>query len=246
MNLRVLSFNIRYCQGQDGDLSWDARCPRVLEILRNQNPDLFVLQEVLPHQRRDLEAALPEYRWFGLDRQGDGTGEQCPVAVRQRFNVQGSTNFWLSDRPGEPGSRGWDASLPRLCTTVWLEIEGRRVIMAGTHLDHEGARSRIEGVRLIDTILDEAGTIVAGDFNCQPTEEPIQVMQDRFQDCSRILGPEQPKTTFHDFGKAKDGPQIDYIFCDFAYDLERFEILTEEGPDYSSDHFPVVAEIRYR
>jgi endonuclease/exonuclease/phosphatase family metal-dependent hydrolase len=96
------------------------------------------------------------------------------------------------------------------------------------------------------SLLNEPHTILAGDFNSNPGSAPVGILKKRFADCFEESDFSGKITTFHDFGLALQGPQIDYIFYDRAFSLERFEVLTEDGPEYCSDHFPLGAEFRLR
>ena len=242
---RVYGLNARYCQGQDGPQCWRARLPRIVDLIKTGEPPLIYFQEILPHQRGDIEQSLFPYQWFGLGRDGDFGGEQCPVGVARDSEVLGSTNIWLSANPDRPGSIGWDACLPRICTVVWLRHEGQRIVFASTHFDHLGRRARKESASLLCSVLNESHTIVAGDFNCRPTSTPVKILRKRFKDSFEESDYRGEVTTFHDFGRTPRGPQIDYLFYDSAFELERFEVLAEDGPDYSSDHFPLMAEYRF-
>ena len=244
MTLRILCLNVRYCQGQDGPNHWPARLPHVVNVVERTQPDLIALQEVLPHQRLDLERAFPDFGWFGQGRQRDFSGEQCPVGVKSTFEVLSSSNIWLSECPDRPGSVGWDACLPRICTTVVLRVNEQKVVFASIHLDHLGHKARVESVKLVCSILNEPRTIVAGDFNCGPGSTPVEKMCERFAEGHRALGARGPLTTFHDFHRLQGGPQIDYIFCDTDFEFNRFEVLREDGAELCSDHYPLLATLK--
>ena len=78
----------------------------VAELLRMHAPDIFGIQEALPHQISELAAALPDYAWFGVGREADGGGEGVPVYYRKdRFTLLQSATFWLSEIPGSALAR---------------------------------------------------------------------------------------------------------------------------------------------
>lgn len=244
MLLSLFCLNVRYCQGQDGRYRWANRLPRIVELIRSHDPTFLTLQEVLPHQRADLEQALPEFQWFGLGRHQDFSGEQCPVGLRAEIPVLGDTNLWLSPHPDQPGSRGWDACLPRIATAVWAQVEGRRMVIASTHFDHLGQVARLESARLLQQILEEPATLVGGDFNTGPESEPIRWLSGQWTNATREKHGDKRLRTFHDFGRDRNCPQIDYIFCGPVFQVESCEVLNEPGPDFCSDHFPLIASFR--
>lgn len=98
--------------------------------------------------------------------------------------------MWLSPRPWEPGSKGWDAASVRIVTVAVLMHRGsdRRVLAANTHLDDQGTVSRREGARLIvrtvKEILAEQGEkrvecgFLAGDLNSEVGGEAYRVLNE--------------------------------------------------------------------
>ena len=122
MELRVMSFNIRYGTAKDGDNSWANRGPLVKQVIRDFNPDLLGGQEVMDFQGKALREVLPGYGFIGVGRaDGKQGGELCPVMYkRDRFEVLDSGTFWLSETPEGVGSKSWDSSLPRIAT--WARL----------------------------------------------------------------------------------------------------------------------------
>ena len=68
---------------------------------------------------------LPGFKWYGRGRIGDSTDNDEHSGILYNATeltlVEGGT-FWLSDRPKEEGSVGWEASLARICTWANFEI----------------------------------------------------------------------------------------------------------------------------
>ena len=78
--LRVMTFNIRYNNPDDGEHAWPHRKERVASVIRFHEADLVGVQEALKDQIEDLETLLPAYAWIGVGR-GDGAaaGEFSPI-----------------------------------------------------------------------------------------------------------------------------------------------------------------------
>lgn len=241
MDLTLVTWNIRCVTHLDaGEHAWEARRPRVVAMLRLMDPDVAGLQEVLPEQRRDLEAAFPDYRFLGGGRDADGSGEAVPLMLRRDLvQVQESGEFWLSRRPEERGSLGWDAFLPRHCT--WARLSGGLTLF-NTHLDHVGARSRREAAGLI---LGRVGarSVVCGDMNEAEDGHAVRRLSATLADTWRRRHPEGPShPTWHDFGRDPGGDRIDYVFA--SPDLEVLEAEIVAGPPDASDHHPVTVRLR--
>ena len=64
-----MTFNIRYASAF-GVNSWPKRRAGVVQVIREQKPDLFGTQEGLHHQLLFMDKELPKYAWIGLGREG--------------------------------------------------------------------------------------------------------------------------------------------------------------------------------
>src|SRR6056297_2723903 len=86
-NLKVMSFNIRLDNAQDGINQWKNRKEMVRNVFAEQKIDIAGLQEVLQNQLNYLIKKLPEYQIYGVGRDdGKKGGEACPILFRkERF-----------------------------------------------------------------------------------------------------------------------------------------------------------------
>ncbi|KAK3313614.1 endonuclease/exonuclease/phosphatase [Apodospora peruviana] len=158
------------------------------------------LQEVLHTQLIDILAGLnnvpadtdpakgPTWEHVGVGRDdGKTKGEYSPIIypVRQ-FNLLHNETVWLSETPDVP-SKGWDADSIRILTVGVFEHRQtlRKVVVANTHLDNAGQRSRVESVSLILKTLKRVhadwaggdGVFLTGDFNSMPNGEAYLAMK---------------------------------------------------------------------
>ncbi|MBN1419974.1 MAG: endonuclease/exonuclease/phosphatase family protein [Planctomycetes bacterium] len=265
LRIRAMTFNLRYANPGDGPNRWEARRDFAARAIREHAPHFVGLQEALPSQLADLRERLPEYGAYGVDRNGDGTGEHSSILFdsRRLRRLDGGT-FWLSETPETPGSKSWDSSLPRIATwCVFAErSSGRCFVALNTHLDHRGQGARRRGASLIRTriagIRPDLPRIVTGDFNALPGSEPQKALLEggTFRD-AWVIAEERggPDFTFHGFtGKGSAGHRIDWILVGSGIDVERVATIDEklagggeEGRDlYLSDHFPVAADLLIR
>ncbi len=259
--IRVMTFNIRFDNPEDGVNAWPRRRPLVKDILQIENPDLIGIQEALKHQVTQIAADLPGYAWIGVGRDdGDSAGEFAAVYYRiSRFNLLRADNFWLSETPQEPGSTGWDAVCVRIVTWAALEDKQttRKLFIFNTHFDHIGNRARKESVRLLKhKVRDVAGDnafVITGDFNLTPTTDLYKELTAGQDTSGAILmdarqcaldEPQGPNWTFHGFGRSSDRPLVDYIFVNQNFDVNRHITLhSEEINPYPSDHLPVIVDL---
>jgi endonuclease/exonuclease/phosphatase family metal-dependent hydrolase len=220
--LDVMSYNIRYASPNDGPNLWKNRKGAMVETLSNINPDLLGLQEVLHTQLLELTNGLKEYSYIGVGREdGKTMGEYSPILYRKdTFEVLDSGTFWLSDTPSQI-SVGWDAALERICSYARFlhRQSGNEFWMFNTHFDHIGVLARANAARLILEKINALNTsslpvVVTGDFNLEPYEEPIKIMQSSLEDVQKELTSTEPNYgTFNGFDTQTSGERrIDYIF----------------------------------
>lgn len=267
--IRAVSFNIRFAGNQTGERSWAERLPLVVAAIRATDADVLGLQEAERRQINDLLEALPEYAFAGVGRDdGRDGGEFSPILYRHaRFDLLDQRTFWFSETPERPGSRGWGANLPRICTTaLLLEVStNRRLRVFNVHLDHQSDYSRLRSVELLaQAIFDtrQIGTPVAvlGDFNAQPDSPALGYLVGRRRtatddanrsipaspgllDALTALPPaDQQAGTFHNFTGTAQGQRIDHVLVDRSIRVRSaFIDRSSEGGRFPSDHFAVGA-----
>lgn len=255
-----MSFNIRTANLGAGPNRWDRRREALAQLIREHAPDLLGCQEVLPSQRQFLQDRLqPGYACWGQGRNPDGGGEQATIFWRrERLELVEPWNFWLSPTPTVAGTRGWDASLPRICTLVRLrfrEIPERTVLVANTHFDHWGRRSRVQSAKLVLELLHklsmpEESTVLLGDLNALEGDPSVRQLKSCLSDTFRHYAPRagvRASGTFHAFlgPYFPLPPRIDYIFADRGAQVERALVVRSRGNHrgYPSDHYPVISEL---
>jgi endonuclease/exonuclease/phosphatase family metal-dependent hydrolase len=243
MDLRALTFNIRYDTPKDGPNAWSYRRDLVFAQVQRQQCHVIGFQEVLAHQRRDLEAGLPGYVWLGQGRDLDSGGEQCCLAIDPGFEILGWGTFWLCPTPDVPGAVGWDAALTRICTWAHLARAGVEIRVLNSHWDHRGQLARLESARLLSSYVASVKepVLLLGDFNTAPDSEPIALLASALQDSYAVIHPGCPLGTFHGFGRVPDGQRIDYLLASPEFLVVDSRILDQPGDPYPSDHFAVYA-----
>ena len=259
--LTVMSWNIRYNNPGDGLNAWPHRKDWVAEIISGNKIDIAGFQEVLVGQFEDLKQRLPDMEAYGVGRDdGKAAGELSPVFFRRdRFELLEKSTFWLSPTPDEPGSKGWDAALPRIAS--WLKLKDRQsgsvFFVVNTHFDHKGEKARTESAGLIVGKLQKEFSghpvLLTGDFNTTPGTPPYQTLVhvdstgeaaflDTFQ--HSVYEPEGPNSTWNGFKEIVPDQRIDFIFTRGSKMVLNLRILTDQRDGrFPSDHLPVVSEI---
>jgi len=186
--IRVGTYNIRQSDGDaagtDRENGWDQRKGDLVDLVRKMDLDVFGLQEVTPQQMDYLQFRLPVFVFVGDYRNEDRiSGEASPVCYRKsRFEELKKGTFWLSETPDVPGSKGWGAACPRVCSYVVLRERtcGKTFCFANTHADHVSALAREKGLLLVLGRLHDLGVdapvVFTGDLNCRENERPAVIV----------------------------------------------------------------------
>ena len=255
-NLKIMTYNIRLDIASDGENAWPNRKDYFTSQIQFYSPDIFGVQEATPNQVTDIASALSGYNKFGVGREGDGKGEACTIYYKKdRFQVQQSNTFWLSETP-DVISKGWDAAYNRVCTYgLFKDLKTKKSFWVfNLHLDHVGNEARVKGAQLVLSKITAINSkkypvFLMGDFNSEPNTPQIlevkKVMEDT-RDVS-IEKPFGPSGTFNDFKHDKPVTLlIDYIFVSKNSGLKiRKHAVLSDSKDlkYPSDHLPVLIEI---
>lgn len=255
-SLNIVSFNIRYNNPNDGEHAWPNRKSHVGSLLHFHDADIIGMQEVLAKQISDLEKLLPNYAWVGVGRNdGVSAGEFSPIFYKvDRFRLEESGTFWLSEDPQEIGTKSWDAALPRIATwaVFYDRLNDSQFLHLNTHFDHRGEVARVESAKLIiaqlPTLAPALPWVVTGDFNKGPGSEVHQTMTSQLLDSLEVSinPPHGPTGTFGGFTVDLDevSDRIDYVFVKPGIVVHRYAALSDQlNGRYPSDHLPVLAEI---
>ncbi len=261
LDVKVMSFNIRFGTAKDGADAWPYRRRLVVGLLERQDCDFVGMQEALGMQVRELRDALPQYHHVGPLQEGAGShGQATPILYKHaRWRAAESGTFWYSDTPAEPGSKSWGNRLPRVCTWARFveKASGRAVYVFNSHLDHLSRRSRRKSTELLarriaDAVRD-APAVVTGDFNAVAADPAVAYLTGGPPAPVKLTdtypsqaGRGKLTGTYHRFTGHGLFGKIDFIFVSPAAIVRSAEILRDhEAGRYPSDHFPLTAEVTF-
>lgn len=252
--LKVMSYNIKYANENDGENSWSKRKDYLASQIRFYEPHIFGVQEALHRQLEFLKEKLPGYEYFGKGRD-DGTqkGEFSAIFYKsEKFELLEQGTFWLSSTPATPG-KGWDAAYPRVCTYGLFKekASGKEFWVFNTHFDHVGKEARKESARLIHKKIEELNKnetplILMGDLNLEPETEEVKFLSTHYKDSKKeaevVFGPEGTFNAY-DFNTPVTR-RIDYIFTNNGINVEKYGVLSDSRDlKYPSDHLPVLVHL---
>ena len=269
LEVKIMTFNIRYGSAKDGENQWKNRREMVFDVIRKQRSDVIGLQEALRFQIDEIRQAVPMYAEIGVAREdGKINGEYSAILYRaDRFGVGEAGTFWLSDTPEVPGSNTWGAACVRICTWARLveNSSGKAFYAFNLHMDHVSQPAREKSAVLLTGRI--AGRhlpepfVLTGDFNTGETNPVIAYLKGQsalagtdgvsakspipLVDTFRLLHPDAKDVrTAHDFKGMRQGNKIDYVFVQPGVKVLEAEILYDNVDGrYPSDHFPVIGRV---
>lgn len=174
---------------------------------------------------------------------------------KSRFELLERKTFWLNENPEKPG-RGWDAAIKRICTVVRLKDHYTDEILEvyNTHFDHRGTKAQQKSAELISEKVMQSSekAIVMGDFNVAEGGEVYNYLVEETLSDSKYLSPHQNRDegpTFNGFGNYRYEKPIDYIFVTAnTLSASEYQIINKRYNNnyYISDHYPVLAKLKYK
>ena len=256
-DLKVMTYNIRLSLESDKENSWDNRKEDALALMSYYHPDYFGVQEAVPQQMVDIKNSLKDYDYVGVGRDdGKDQGEYSAIFYdKNKLEVVKSGTFWLSETPYKP-SKGWDAAYNRVCTYAFFKIKksGKKFLAMNLHFDHVGDVARVNSSKLILEKIKELNSenlplTLTGDFNLTDDTEPIKIISQSLDNVyyhskKPHYGPKGTFTAFDVNTVPKE--RIDYIFVK-GFEVESNRTINDRRENllYPSDHFPILAKIKF-
>lgn len=258
-DLKVISYNIRFDNPNDGENKWDLRKDFLSKQIQFYAPDVFGIQEGKLHQLQYLDSILVDYKYIGIGRDNSANqGEFSAVFYNhKKLRLIKDATFWLSETP-EKVSKGWDAMFERICTYgLFEDIKTKqKFYIFNTHFDHVGVVARNNSAKLIVEKItainkEKLPFIVTGDFNSEKDSEAYRYLSNQLNDTQVISKTPSfgPSGTFNNFEFHKPvNLLIDFIFTSKNnIEVLKHAILSDSKDcKYPSDHLPVYAEIIFK
>ena len=251
---RVMSFNVRCADDKEGSVK--NRSKIVTAIIEQYLPDSVGVQEATGRWMRILSENLEAYVAIGEHRDEDAESEYSAIFyLKDKFNLLDSGTIWLSDTPEVKYTKYEESGCTRIATWVVLENKETGEVFAhiNTHLDHMSDNARVMQVKVLSgkiAELKQAGypIVCTGDFNAQPTTTVYATVMETLVDSKDIATNSDEGITAHGYGKHEDysaGP-IDYVFVSENVEVDTYKIIRNTAKNmYPSDHYPVVADVRF-
>ncbi len=252
--ITLATYNLRVpCDKPPND--WDSRRDRVRQTIHDGRYDIFGVQEAVKRQIDDVMDGTDFAKIGGGRDDFKNGGEHCCIFYdKSRFELLDGGTFGLSEKPDVPGYRSWGTACPRIAS--WGKFRdkatGKSFCYYNTHLDHVSELARVEGIKMVvhHAAKNCKGLplILTGDFNAFPDSETYRVASELLRDAAVVSKTKHkgPVRTFHRWGGRTRMEPIDYIFV--SEDVEVLSHVTDSAKPmglYPSDHYPVIAKLRF-
>ena len=239
--LRVATYNIRIGAGSATKPDLAAipqNLARISDFLRSTDVDIILLQEVDQGTERAGRLDLPGLLAGRLGyHQAFAPALPLPgghygLAVLSRFLVLESRVIPLPVAPGD-GFRAEKYLEPRVLQRVDLDVEGQRFCVFNTHLGLSVDQRREQWAQIGVELKQAQGAcriLLGGDFNLESPDELPQEFQS--WSGSEAIAPSYPVW--------KPEKRLDFVLVPADLKPHREWVI----PVRSSDHFPVLVELR--
>lgn len=221
--IRVMSWNLHHGVGEDGKLD----LARIAARIREQKPDLVVLQEVDNKCRRSgsVDQAAELAKLTGLTgvfgKAMDHDGGEYGQAILSKHPL-GETKVHRLPGDGEP----------RIAFEAAVAVGSKPVRLVSVHLDHQQDARRLKQAETLVKALEASKEplIVAGDFNDGPDSAALKA----FGDGWTAVKKSEPRLTCP---AAKPEVEIDHVLLRGLTAASPVTVLPEA---VASDHRPLV------
>jgi endonuclease/exonuclease/phosphatase family metal-dependent hydrolase len=242
--LKVMTYNIRMGGAYRGGWRFEKpprvaeRIDRIAALIRQQQPDLVCLQEVVLdsgpgslNQTPLLAEKTGMYMWAFGQCVNDGLPFYRMIdgnAILSRWPMEPLTNQKM------PGRKAFYEIACDDQSTLWCrtEIAGEEILLASVHLT-SGDDDREPQVKEILAFAPDRPAVLAGDFNLEPHDPEFHPILDAGRFAARFDGP--PTVPSHDPRRT-----IDHILVPRHWQLLEHRVISTD----LSDHLPIVATYR--
>ena len=265
-HIKVWSYNMLFDYlwvAKTPEQTWRQRLPRLVDAVRQHQPDIIGTQELQTFQVRGF-VALTGYGWAGVSMKGTRDGLWTENAAifynRSRLEKLDEGTFWFSETPQKPHTFSWGMKYCRICT--WGKFRdresGRTFCLLNSHfyVDADKEDARLQAARLVlakakEFLKEGIPVVCTGDLNATIDNPSVALLlRDGLLRDSRSLArhPKGPEGSFHGFGKyPQPRKRIDHVLISQPFRVKDYEIIDDQlrTGQWQSDHLPVSVILRW-
>jgi endonuclease/exonuclease/phosphatase (EEP) superfamily protein YafD len=233
--LTILSANLLYS---------NADATPFVRLVRNEAPDVIVIQEYSPAHHRALTAELSaDYPHRVHAMRDDAFG----MAVYSRHPFVGTPTLYPPAALSEGGRRGGVVNLSDPQVRAVIDVGGREVVVQGVHaMPPVSADHLAEQTRLVEWVAQFAAgerrpLVVCGDLNATPESASLRRLRRAGLVDAHAAAGRGRGCTWPALGPLRfvPGIRIDHVLTKGGLRCTELRV----GPEVGSDHLPIVARV---
>ena len=239
---------------EDAQNNWANRKTRVVQSIRENDFDVFGLQECSPDIKSYLSSELADtysIRYFDpKSASGTGNHESMGLAYKSaKYTLSNWHYFWLSDTPDVMVINDGTHSRGGCCAVFTNKETGTKFFVMDTHgaLDADVRAARASQYEQMEKQYNPNGypSFFVGDMNAQPDDPASVTYRTYWNDAYYYAATKTgPYCTFNGFKLDRDmytyKKRLDYVYYRNATPLRYVCNDRKYGGYYASDHLPVL------
>jgi endonuclease/exonuclease/phosphatase family metal-dependent hydrolase len=260
--IRIGTYNLRLSSRDSGENKWELRRPRIVQSIKDNNFDVFGVQECDSQLQCCLEEDLGKDYVFSFfspyNKNGNGDKANGIVVKKNIFEISDWHFFWAADNPEimSSGDTGKRVSYNRggCCAVITHKATGVRFFVMETHAClHPTPNATYADVYIKMERRYNAGgipSVFVGDMNATESAEASEKYRTWWKDVFLSVDKNQikgPKGTFNGFDLTKDmdtARRIDFIYVRGGIKPLNYQCNPMKyNGHYASDHLPVVSDM---
>jgi len=242
--ITIMAYNIAKGFIHQGGISFATqevvlkRLQQIADLINAEQPDLVFLSETIfecgpspVNQITTLAEATGMFFWafgenynFGLPFYrivgGNAILSRWPLGTAANPSLAGRKPFYVTQNN-------------RRILWCKMTINSEEILLGSVHNDSYRLQNNLVQARQILEYLDGRPAILAGDFNAQPQEAPMQLFRETGQFVWAFDGPLT-------FPSSKPQQKIDFILAPADWELLDHRVLQSSA----SDHLPIISTFR--
>jgi len=243
--IRVATYNVHGCVGTDGRRSES----RIAQVIAELAVDIVGLQELDLRRPRSgsvdqAGAIATELGWHRHFQVAMERGEEHyghAILSRYPLTLQRAAQCL-------PGVAPFFCRETRAAVAIEVMMEFGPVHVINTHLGLGRRERQLQAELLTSADWLAASTggvplILLGDFNSLPGSKPHRLLSRQLRDVRQLVNSSRKLRTFP---TAFPVLAVDHIFVNAALQPLRVAVHRSAAARIASDHFPLVAELRFR
>ena len=220
-DLKVISYNIRNSESNDGTNSWMYRYAASAEMIKDQQADVIGLQEATKDQTYFIEQNFKDYKT---------AGKFAPVLWNKK------TVSLL--KSGELDNATW--------VLIKHKKTGNKFYLVNVDLEKTAAAERRVSVNaVLDNIaainVDSLPVVLTGGLYMKPADPAMADVEAKMQNARKSAPKTDNTGTYNNWGKNSD--ILDHICYSGFSGCHEFQTVTKKYAErkFVSDHFPIMA-----